>query len=325
LIFITKEFAMANALFSLGDNQVAGSFGLGMGGSKVFTPHQAVHDGDTFSVRALGNFGLRFLGIDTPEISFTLPGKRNFTPIENPAWEVFLSDPFAADYPGLVLDASLRTHLATKLGPGCATNHANHAKAAQAALQVEVEKDVGIQGQQDEGFKLFMRFASDITDRYGRLLAYVNRDEKDPQARPPSYNDRMLTAGFALPYFIWPNVDPFRQQTSLRDAVWQPGEALEAAQQAGALRVARAAVAKARVDGAGIFDAADSLRLEPFELRYLARRDRPGRWVMDLASTGNMLHHPQRYFEITRPEDRLYIDADHVTLFVEAGWVLQGI
>jgi hypothetical protein len=111
----------------------------------------------------------------------------------------------------------------------------------------------------------------------------------------------------------------------LRDAVWQPGEALEAAQQAGALRVARAAVAKARVDGAGIFDAADSLRLEPFELRYLARRDRPGRWVMDLASTGNMLHHPQRYFEITRPEDRLYIDADHVTLFVEAGWVLQGI
>ena len=37
------------------------------------TPAQTVHDGDTVNVQLDGNLGLRLLGIDTPEISFSLP------------------------------------------------------------------------------------------------------------------------------------------------------------------------------------------------------------------------------------------------------------
>ena len=69
---------MAKALESIQD-KVTGHFGLGANAQGIDTPHKAVHDGDTFAVRALGNFGLRFLGIDTPEISFRLPGKTAFT------------------------------------------------------------------------------------------------------------------------------------------------------------------------------------------------------------------------------------------------------
>lgn len=317
---------MAKALESVLD-KVTGHFGLGTGrgGVVIDTPHQAVHDGDTFSIRAVGNFGLRFLGIDTPEISFTLPGKKNFTAIEHADWEAFLADPFAAAHGPLLLDGALAAHLATKVGAGCAANHALHARRAQAALEKEVTADIAAQALANDTFRLFLRFATDVVDRYGRLLAYANRDQKTAAGRPPTYNDRMLQGGLALPYFIWPNVNPFRKQESLPAAVLKPGWAAAVAQSESALREARRAIVQARRDGLGVFGAGDALRLEPFELRFLAQRRRPSRWSIDLSSTGNLLHHPQRYFEIANPEDRLYVSDDHVEMFVAAGWVRQGI
>src|SRR3712207_4929577 len=48
---------------------------------------QQVYDGDTINVHGDGNFGVRFLGVDAPEISFTLPGGRRFIGLADPRWQ----------------------------------------------------------------------------------------------------------------------------------------------------------------------------------------------------------------------------------------------
>ena len=71
----------------------------------------------------------------------------------------------------------------------------------------------------------------------------------------------------------------------------------------------------------GLFQAEDPLRLEPFELRILARRQPPGRWVLDLTnSTSGLLIHPADYPTIPNSEDRLFVPPEYVPLFVERGW-----
>jgi hypothetical protein len=72
------------------------------------------------------------------------------------------------------------------------------------------------------------------------------------------------------------------------------------------------------------------LRLLPFELRYLARtttyslnpsRPGPDRWVIDIAAgTGKLPLPPHRYIEILNVEDRLFVNEEHVPLFVKHGW-----
>jgi hypothetical protein len=58
---------------------------------------QEVHDGDTVTVDPLGNLGFRFLGVDAPEVSFTLPASNQgdggsepidgtFVDIDDPRW-----------------------------------------------------------------------------------------------------------------------------------------------------------------------------------------------------------------------------------------------
>ena len=56
---------------------------------------QQVHDGDTIVVEAAGNLSVRFLGVDTPEISFTLAGSNQFRSVGGTDWSQFLNDPFA--------------------------------------------------------------------------------------------------------------------------------------------------------------------------------------------------------------------------------------
>jgi len=50
-------------------------------------------------VQAKGNFGVLFLGIDSPEISFQLPQKKTFTVLAHEKWEAYLSNPFSQDHP----------------------------------------------------------------------------------------------------------------------------------------------------------------------------------------------------------------------------------
>lgn len=85
------------------------------------TVKQAVHDGDTVNIELDGNVGIRFLGIDTPEISYQFPGRDTFLKID-PHFVDYLTDPFSDDYPEsdrLVNDltADLVEYLEDRLGP----------------------------------------------------------------------------------------------------------------------------------------------------------------------------------------------------------------
>ncbi|WP_283134032.1 thermonuclease family protein [Rhizohabitans arisaemae] len=292
---------------------------------------QMVHDGDTVNVAADGNFGVRLLGVDAPEVSFELPRNtgrpdvpKGFVKITNPAWTVFLADPFEAGYPPLSLRPALHNHLSTRLDEQTAANHAAHAGPSTEALRAMIAADITEQGLTPETFRLRMAFAHEILDRYGRLLCYVNR-EQPTAPRPPYYNERLLAAGHVMPYFIWPNVDPFvKQQSTPALAVPAPGGALELASK-GALGRAREAVRQARTGGLGLWNPADPLRLFPFELRYLAQRRAPDRFVVDLSDEGSELLHPQSYFRIPNPEDRLFVNAEHAPLFAEKGWSVPGL
>jgi endonuclease YncB( thermonuclease family) len=185
-----------------------GAFGQGVG-----SPKQQVHDGDTVTVEAKGNLGVRLLGVDAPEVSFTIRGQEGFITLSDPRWETILSDPFDSQLPGFdpPIDPRLRAHLRRRVGPGSAANHAQHAEEAHRALERQVEGDLQALEQPKESFEFFMAFGAEVMDRYGRLLGYVNRHQPDPETpepRPLTYNERLLQAGMVSPYFIWPNVNP---------------------------------------------------------------------------------------------------------------------
>jgi endonuclease YncB( thermonuclease family) len=310
---------MARAILKTGEGFSIGFARLGRRGDGRGTPGQQIYDGDTATLEADGNLGVRLLGVDAPERALTLPEVAAeavdnrpggpFVPLTDERWEEFLSDPFEN---GPRLRRELREHLEPKVGPGCAANHASFAQTATRALRVEVERDLAELGETKEEFRFFMAFAHEFIDGYGRLLCYLNREQPRPP-RPPSYNERLLVAGEVLPYFIWPNVDPFRTQPSLVAAVPRPGAAAP-------LRAEREAVAAARERGVGVWRTDEPLRLLPFELRFLARLAPPERWVIDLAARDDRLLAPQLYPRIERLEDRLFVDAAYVPLFTSRGW-----
>lgn len=314
---------MANAIGRIGYGLTVGWAGLGARGDGVGSVRQQVYDGDTVTVRADGNFGLRLLGVDAPERSVPLPGE-GFTRLSDEAWESFLRDPFSGEYPDFdpPLEEGLMEHLRSRTGEGAAENHYRHAEAAEDAFEAEILADQAALGEDDEGFRFFLAFGYEVMDGYGRFLCHLNRRQPDknrPEPRPKSYNERLLASGAVSPYFIWPNVDPFRAEYSIAAAVIEPGEAAGVAGK-GALGAARRSVQEARERGAGIFEAEDPLRLLAFELRFLAGRRPPSRWVIDLSREDDALIPPQKYYTVPNPEDRLFIPEEYVPLFVEAGW-----
>jgi hypothetical protein len=253
-----------------------GHAALGFRSGVTGSVRQQVHDGDTINVRAIGNFGVRFLGVDAPEISFNLPGEKRFTSLSHPKWEAVLSDPFADDDFQSELTPGLLDYLQAKVGPGAATNHYEHAQAAEEALEQEVLNDLQALGQSEEEFRFFLAFAHEIVDRYGRLLCFINREQLQ-ELRPLSYNERLLQTAKVSPYFIWPNINPFRKEMSKVAAVIPPGAASDKADEDKSLRLARQWVREARQKKAGVFDTGNPLRLQPFEIRYLAQRRPPNR------------------------------------------------
>jgi hypothetical protein len=295
---------------------------LGRHGGGPGSVARMIHDGDTLALEAAGNLGVRLLGVDAPEVSFPLPGESAFRSLGGAEWADFLDDPFR-DAPLEFLNAlghPLRKHLTNgRFGAGAAANHARHAQAAQRALEGLVAQDMLELGQEPAAFHFFLAFAHDVMDGFGRLLCFANR-EQPAAPRPRSYNERLLEAGAASPYFIWPNVNPFRRQPSLEEAVPSAGD-LSAVLADPSLRSARDDVHAARLAHTGIFELDDPLRLEPFELRFLARHDPPSRWVVDLADPGtDVLRRPTRYHEIPHAEDRLFVPAELVPLWAERGW-----
>jgi hypothetical protein len=163
-------------------------------------------------------------------------------------------------------------------------------------------------------------------DRYGRLLCYINRyqpDEEKPEKRPDSYNERLLQKRRVIPYFIWPNINPFRKRTSLIEAVIPAATANDIANEDKSLEAAREWVRKTRQQNAGVFDTHNPLKLLPFEVRFLARRSPPNRWVIDLGKNSDTLISPQEYYTVSNVEDRLFVPEEYVPLFVEKGWQKQ--
>jgi hypothetical protein len=190
-----------------------------------------------------------------------------------------------------------------------------------------VTHDLQVLNQTEDEFKFFLTFAHEIMDRYGRLLYYINRYQEKanyPEPRPKSYNERLLKVGKVNPYFIWPNIDPFKGKTSLKDAVIPPKKPNDTAESNPVLSSARQEVRDARQNQIGIFDAEDPLKLQPFEVRFLARKSPPNRWVIDLGKNDDVLLNPQEYYTIGNIEDRLYIPEEYVPLFIEAVWKLQS-
>jgi len=306
-----------------------GHVGLGYRGNGVGSVRQQVHDGDTLEVRAIGNFGVRLLGVDAPEMSFSLPGESDYTELSDPKWDAFLSDPFARGLPPFnpALASGLRRHLRACVGAGTAATHYRHAVAAREALEEEILKDVRALGQTEETFQFLLVFPYEVMDRYGRFLALINRDQPDPsvpEPRPPAYNLRLLRQAKVCPFFVWPNIDLFRKMGSLVKAVIPPGKANEIAEGDETLRQVRQSMRNARKLKIGIFDGNNPLKLEPFELRLLARRFPPDRWVIDLSKSDDRLIMPQKYYTIPKTENRLFIPEEYVPLFVEAGWKRQA-
>ncbi len=322
----------------------------------------AVSDGDTVGIGVFGNLSTRFIGIDTPEKSFHLLKSRTsqdgstytgFISLDNEKWANFLANPFtmntssyleeANDLPPFGLNAGLYEYLKGNLVTESALNHRLHANAATWHLEALITEDQEslLDSNGEKVFKspdelaFFLAFASQIMDGYGRLLCVLKPDEADPPAagRSESYNLRMLKDGKAGPYFIWPNIDPWRKQEFILNAVIERGKAHLLTKQ-GTLKKAREYVQSARAASKGVFgnvidgqNQSGPLRLMPNEIRYLAARRPPSRYVIDLGENTpwpDTLLHPENYHLIGNLEDRLYIPAEYVPLFVEReNWKVQ--
>ena len=284
---------------------------------------QIVVDGDTVSVSSDRNLSTRFLGIDTPESKLYWQPSDSFPSTDNAVFQTLLTDPLN-DIHGPIddLPQDLRDHLAAMAGPQAAIRHHAYAKQAEAALQDMIQADKDDLGT--DGF--FVAFAYDAIDYFGRLLVYVRPDQPDavPADRRDSYNERMLATGLATPYFIFPNVDPFRAQGSPVEAAAAATDPQTILASAPRLQQARALVQQARAAGLGLFEPGIDPVYLAFEFRYLVRRAPPSRWVIDLSGNDTRLLPPTRYLDVPKVEDRLFVPREFVPLFQMAGWHLDA-
>ena len=317
---------MAETFFTLSDGSPRAIVGIRRKGNGTVQPlDQAVPDGDTIGAQFDGTGSVRFLGVDTPEKQFEQP-LGGATRLDGQPWEQYLTNPFANGYPAQVLEPPLAAHLQARFGSGAAANHYRHGVAAGDSLKQLIQSDEVALGQSADQFRYFLSFSYEVFDRYGRLLAFANRNQPSatvPTPRPATYNERQVAAGRALPFFIWPNTSPFRDAPTIVDAVPAPGAAMALAD-SGDMKRVRDAVRSARTAGLGVFDPADPLRFEAFEIRYLGRGEAPVRAVIDLSTPTDTVLRPQSYFRIPRPEDRLFLPAEFVPLFAARGWRLEG-
>jgi len=121
---------LAKAIFSI-RGLVRGFATLPSWGQSVASVKQAVHDGDTITAAAAGNLSTRFLGIDTPEISFQFPNigdPRDGTWTSTKNFNGYLTDPFSSSYSDsesykTTLGNQLESYLQSKFSAQTADNH----------------------------------------------------------------------------------------------------------------------------------------------------------------------------------------------------------
>ncbi len=324
--------AIGKALWAANGGLKMGAAKLGLHGEAIGSIKQNVHDGDTTNVHLDRNLGVRFLGIDTPEISFEFPGTGAFVALSNLKWDTLFTS--GAWKEGLVLYPGLLRDLEQRIGDGTgvAKNHADQADAAQKSLEDIIEDDFAKSGKTKAEFQHFMAFGHEFLDSYGRLLCYLNSGEEnfeDPAVAKVvkrwSYNERQLMTGWAVPYFIWPNLQPFMNKRPFTEENVRPDGFWELIRTASKLRAAREAVATARNNGLGIFNPANPLKVMPFELRFLSRKRGPERYVINLSDVGSKyLLDPSLYYTVPNPEDRLHIPPEYLPIFTSFGWHVAG-
>ena len=226
---------------------------------------------DTVALDPLGGLSVRFLGVDAPEVSFTLPGGApdRFLPITEEAWVEVLDDPLSASLPPFdpPLTSGLRAHLTDQAGPGTAANHAQLAREATLAMRGEVTRDMTELGQEANHFQFFLAFAGEVMDRYGRLLCYLNRDEPEPGpgGRPDSYNERLLAAAGSPRTSSGPTSTHSGGATSTVTAVPRRGTANVLAERESSLQRPRLGSSRP-CRRSRLVPAGKTLRLFPFEL-----------------------------------------------------------
>lgn len=317
---------MAEVFFTLTDGSPRAVVGVRRKtNGTVQTLDESVADGDTVGTHLLGSGSVRFLGIDSPEKSFEHP-LGGSQALNGAQWKTYLTNPFANGYPANLLEPGLASHLQARFSQTAAANHHKHAVSAGDSLKQLIQSDATAMGQTLDQFQYFVSFSYEVFDRYGRFLAFLNRNQPNanvPGPRPRTYNERQLQAGRAMPFFIWPNVDPFRAFDTIADAVLRPGTANTIAE-TGDLKRARDFVKNARAAQIGVFENADPLRFEAFEIRYLGRKELPTRAVIDLSKNDDVMLRPQSYFTIPNAEDRLFVPPEFVPLFAAKGWKLEG-
>src|SRR5262245_24134759 len=160
------------------------------------TLDESVPDGDTVGTRLMGSGSVRFLGIDSPEKSFEQPLRGDLT-LNGSKWKEYLANPFAHGYPANLLEPELAAHLQARFAAEAAENHHTHAVAAGESLKQLIQSDAAALGQSLDQFQYFASFSYEVFDRYGRFLAFLNRNQPNPSVpgpRPPSYNERQLEA-----------------------------------------------------------------------------------------------------------------------------------
>ncbi len=320
-----------NSMFSVSRSGFKyGSVNFAVRRDRTASVKEITHDGDTLSVNSPANIGTRFLGIDSPEISFDIPGSRGFLGLDNEDWIEFFE---SGDFESKLKNFSdpHADHLRSVIGDGkdVALNHRRHAEAARQFLIDEIDNDMTASGKTKDDFRFFLAYGFEFLDSYGRLLCYIrpHRDNFEgdvPASADIDYNIRQLAGGFATPYFIFPNVDPFlRIFNPLDERIIQPEGFWKIMNNAGKLQAARAAVKNAREKKRGVYNETDPLRLLPMELRTLARGSKPSRYVIDLGQPGtDTLLDPELYFTIKNVEDRMYIPGNFGEYFQLAGWKL---
>lgn len=182
-----------------------GQFKLGWWGAKPGSTKQDTHDGDTVSLSTPLNFSSRFLGIDAPEVSFTIRTKSTFVGIGNQKWKDFWT---SGTWKTGGFDPGLIAHLQTRIGSGVgvAENHETLARIAEDELETMIDADWSASDSAVD-FNFFLAFGHEVLDGYGRMLCYMNADRDNftapAAAHELSYNERLLETGAVVPYFIF--------------------------------------------------------------------------------------------------------------------------
>ena len=167
------------------------------------------------------------------------------------------------------LDYNLRKYLEPKLTKESIGIHKNLGFEARDFFESILEED------------LVLSFEREVFDRYERPLVYLAAKDQD------TYNLRLVQAGYALPYFIYPNaVSPAEEGEFIYDT----------------LEKMRDATVKAKENNLGIWEYIDRTLL-PMELRFLTRRELPVKYCADLEN--GLLYSPQYYFKMPI-ENRLF-------------------